>query len=54
MIGGLGRFLGRHHCAAEYEGQPMFASDMCEYATTIVADYTAITGSAQSQLHSLF
>ena len=45
-IGDLGRFLGRHHChcTIEYEGQPMFAFDMREYARTIISDYTAITG----------
>ena len=43
-IGDLGRFLGRHHCTIEYEGQSMFAFDMREYARTIISDYTAITG----------
>ena len=37
-IGDLGRFLGRHHCTIEYEGQPMFAFDMREYARTIISD----------------
>ena len=43
-VGDLGRFLGRHHCAIEVQGQARFGFDTREYARTIVAEHVAISG----------